>query len=1159
MEGQAPKRVRVAVSFVDPSQERLLFKGRRGPRSKAAACAPMNDAAYNMSLINPAQPRMVSSESKAPPPTFSGNLSAASSHGGRACSGGADVASPGFADDDGDLDMERDDQGQDTGDDSSEDGLDGYYGQFGQTDEAMLDATAEQDSVLTAKVLEGKSEAYYPFSNVEEAQMYIWDCQPGVAIPERKFDSLISMITAPGFDPSKLNASTGRTIRARGERGIPGVRTHPLVVKQTHKTRSKQAEKQNLRAMPQLAPGTRFAIRDIELTYVSVVDTLIRMQHDPVRRALFARPQHGVVRPVDAPVKAFCDTPFAKTPRLWSDLISFYHRNQQYKLGDFVTVKTDTPELRCTVRLDALYYKDIPRLEQWDKDKWEQSQETRDVKPPLYATGTVFILEKPNYHSGRGLIETTKLHDFWVEDVEELVRVARCNALRGGRVPPQGFFCRWRLKQDGSHIQYEEAPAPLTYDEWETDRGTVFLWLDIFKDGFTSASSTVGSTDGVYGRVSSCHPGVASTSVMIFPIMLIPHGCNDFECFALLRKDLRRLIKGVRFDDGNGLVRTLKARVSGLPADNVESMKLCRHLGSGALRNCRGCWSHMDDRADGQMDVLDHKMIRRLDQTEVVQAQMAHEQKARGMKDAQLENVQQKYGLRQQLNSYNQCGIDPFLQAWRDPEHMIWFGFIKTLLTFMFDGLAGVMNDNFVLMLRDFDWPKKIKPVRLILSRNLGKGYTMGMWRSLAFVCTFMLDGLVPEALLQLLVRVVHWTMLVYHGLTPATLIVAQEEAREIVDLGPKLVEALDKPNTHGILQFAFHTLPALMNARLAGTGPFESFHQPFKEGGHGAPLGAGGFEKLATKRYNRKAALQWALHGAEWGGTGQRTGLGPGILNMKDHRAGREHLPHPMLLKVAPQMLLDTVRFPLDKFLGKGGSARVMVGAGNWRPWKIARGGVGVSQAVAHALGSSELTQGMRGERFLISISDCLAEHTAVLTLGDDVALHGNRYGRVEAFACLSLPMVAAGLSAIADKPMHLVAVLSMYATSDRICPKRSSILVTKQPGLEVVTLQTLQEHVVITHYCDRLNAELTPKLYRALVSADPKKKKKYMPQIKAHCCVVMCCPEHDQPDCELCAGEQRWKKKMKHTDTNWYEVLGKMAGFYPLYKKNWRNLATA
>ena len=108
-------------------------------------------------------------------------------------------------------------------------------------------------------------------------------------------------------------------------------------------------------------------------------------------------------------------------------------------------------------------------------------------------------------------------------------------------------------------------------------------------------------------------------------------------------------------------------------------------------------------------------------------------------------------------------------------------------------------------------------------------------------------------------------------------------------------------------------------------------------------------------------------------------------------------------------------------------------------------------------------------------------------------------------------------------------------------------------------MTLQTLQEHVVITHYCDRLNAELTSKLYRALVSANPKKKKKYMPQIKAHCCVVMCCPEHDQPDCELCAGEQRWKKKMKHTDTNWYEVLGKMAGFYPLYKKNWRNLATA
>ena len=75
-------------------------------------------------------------------------------------------------------------------------------------------------------------------------------------------------------------------------------------------------------------------------------------------------------------------------------------------------------------------------------------------------------------------------------------------------------------------------------------------------------------------------------------------------------------------------------------------------------------------------------------------------------------------------------------------------------------------------------------------------------------------------------------------------------------------------------------------------------------------------------QRATQRRALRFILKGGVWGEDGQHR-AGPGLLGLKDYAPGKEHLPHPMILKLTGWM-------PPKQFHHSGGS---WSGGGKWIP----------------------------------------------------------------------------------------------------------------------------------------------------------------------------------------------------------------------------------
>lgn len=633
------------------------------------------------------------------------------------------------------------------------------------------------------------ADPYYPFSSQEEAELYMWDCSPG-KISDNKFNALIMVLRRPGFDVSKLSRS-GHHIRRRGEEYIPHASMEIMTVQQVYRAGAKRRD-QHAGVGDQ--PGAMsLKVRQVQVRYISIIDQVVAILLDPTRRRhlqyLTARRQPDA----GLPVRAFVDTPFAQEPLLWSDLTSFTHLGVEYRLGDFMAVAdcVDSPEAGTVhiLRLEELFYKNVPAEENWAAAQWERADELNDLaKPPLWARCTCFT--KTGFTRGlRELAERVEAVEVPVARIKHKVTMLRWECRE--QAPARGFlaehtyYCKWREvpgteETDADWFQYEVKTFSLTPWEWAHDNGeTSFVWLDFYMDGFVSQTTNQGTTEGVYMRVANCHPDVAASDLLAFTVLLAPHGCDMDECMTQVRRDLALLEAGVVYSDGKGLHRTVVARLSGILADAVAANELCGHMGNNAKRSCRSCWQHATDHMDGKADVRDHSKQRRMKQTKVVQDQMQQEQSARSLTSiSKRDAVRTKYGQFQRHSWFRGLSIDPHTQAWRDPEHLIWYGILRTLIKSTFASMPQYLREVAFVWIRDFEWPRGLRSIKGLLHRKFGQGCTMAQWRTAAFVCHIVLESLAAPDFVRLITKILRWAAKMYKGLTPDTLREVQQEAR---------------------------------------------------------------------------------------------------------------------------------------------------------------------------------------------------------------------------------------------------------------------------------------------------------------------------------------------------------------------------------------------
>jgi len=165
---------------------------------------------------------------------------------------------------------------------------------------------------------------------------------------------------------------------------------------------------------------------------------------------------------------------------------------------------------------------------------------------------------------------------------------------------------------------------------------------------------------------------------------------------ALFRRDVKRLEDGITvWDFFSALPKQvmLFSAVGLLLQDHVAACEQARHLGNNATVNDRSCWVRKSERTDAKLDLWDHSIMRRRDQTDVVgdmirdeawtKVDGKHERarvrdvraalagdadgKAPHVVDEPTESVLKKcrgkYGIYETLDAFAGSGIDTWLLA----------------------------------------------------------------------------------------------------------------------------------------------------------------------------------------------------------------------------------------------------------------------------------------------------------------------------------------------------------------------------------------------------------------------------------------------------------------------------------------------------------------
>jgi hypothetical protein len=160
-----------------------------------------------------------------------------------------------------------------------------------------------------------------------------------------------------------------------------------------------------------------------------------------------------------------------------------------------------------------------------------------------------------------------------------------------------------------------------------------------------------------------------------------------FDAMTLLRKDLAVLRAG--FDWYNPLLNSyefVNGDVSMLLGDSMQIVDYLRHGGNASTMNCPQCLITIPERLTWNT-LLDTSMRRTTARTDTVVHAIEMFENATPNKKV----LARRYlGIAASAgSSYLGPGFEPFLQAWRDPEHLFLYGLLKTLIHFLMNTLSN--------------------------------------------------------------------------------------------------------------------------------------------------------------------------------------------------------------------------------------------------------------------------------------------------------------------------------------------------------------------------------------------------------------------------------------------------------------------------------------
>ena len=109
---------------------------------------------------------------------------------------------------------------------------------------------------------------------------------------------------------------------------------------------------------------------------------------------------------------------------------------------------------------------------------------------------------------------------------------------------------------------------------------------------------------------------------------------------------------------------------------------------------------------------------------------------------------------------------------------------------------------------------------------------------------------------------------------------------------------------TSGMLEAVTLMLTAMRNGRFTDTLVYETHHKGSKAASKGAKSGRGGRcgEESSVKCWRRRWCMNVMLLGMSWGRDGQHS-MTQTLRDLRDPRQGKQHLPHPVWLKLCKLM----------------------------------------------------------------------------------------------------------------------------------------------------------------------------------------------------------------------------------------------------------------
>jgi hypothetical protein len=327
------------------------------------------------------------------------------------------------------------------------------------------------------------------------------------------------------------------------------------------------------------------------------------------------------------------------------------------------------------------------------------------------------------------------------------------------------------------------------------------------------------------------------------------------QLLAQFRQDMRRLEDGVlmnNFSDPSLPFRVF-ATIGLLPGDHMQHVAMCRHLGNAATLADRSSWITKQQRLDCTIDLWDASVMRRRDQTDVVGTQLlreaevkAHREEKRQaasalrldvaalvdrdpVREERMKPLRTKYGVKgDQPCPLEGLEVDPPLQAPRDPQHMLYFGLQRLLMTNCYQGMSADQKDNALQRQQDFAWPSGFARITYDFTTKISARYSMEFTAKMFLIVVLTWSDLVPPAKFAVLCQLFAISNKIFAKTrTPDQLETLQDLVTVFIGAAhAEFGELVNRPNMHNLFALVQKDLVLWPNALLFSTNFYECRHQ---------------------------------------------------------------------------------------------------------------------------------------------------------------------------------------------------------------------------------------------------------------------------------------------------------------------------------------------